>query len=96
MLYRAGHSLKVADRPDAGVEIQQLPQRHIKAANSTADRSSERALDCNPEFLDRRQRVVGQPGAKFLKRLFPGEHFEPSDLAGPIRNFVDRCIKHQL
>ena len=96
VLYRAGNSAEVAYRADAGIQIQQLSQAHVQAADSAPNRRCERALDRNSKFLNRGECVVGQPASEFLKRFFPSENFEPDHFARSLRNFLDRGIEHQL
>ncbi len=49
MLHRAGHALVVLHRANAGVEIEELPQRDIKRTNSAAHRRGQRPLDGNAQ-----------------------------------------------
>ena len=55
---RRRRAVEVADRPDAGVEVQHLTQRDVQAADAAADRRRQRPLDRDFVGLDRFERVV--------------------------------------
>src|SRR5256885_7745443 len=45
----AGDALEVADRADAGVQVELLAQRHVEAPKSAADRRGQRPFDPRSE-----------------------------------------------
>ncbi len=75
----SGNSVEVANRTDAGIEIEHLAERHVERSDSTSDGRRQRPLDRNDEMLDRIERAFRQPFAELLVRLFTGEDFIPYD-----------------
>ena len=57
---RAGHTGEPTDRPDAGVQIEILAQRHVQAAEAAADRGGQRAFDSHQEFTNGVQAFSGE------------------------------------
>ncbi len=96
MLHRAGHALVVLDRPDAGVEVQQLAQGHVERANAAANRRSQRPLDGDAQVAGGGHRVVGQPGAELPEGLFAGEDLEPADGALAAVGLLYRGVEDAL
>ena len=96
MLYRAGHAVEITNGPDARIEIEQLSQADVQTANSAADGRRERAFDRDSKFLDRGERIAGQPVAELIKRFFSREHFVPDYFARTFRNFFNRSIENEL
>ena len=80
LLDRGGHPGEVADRPDAGVEIELLPEGDVERAESAADRGGERPLDGDEVVADRLEGVVGEPVVELVLGLLAGEDLEPDDL----------------
>ena len=91
-----GESLDVLHRPPAGIEIQQLPQRHIEAADAAAHRRGERSLDGNPKIPDRLERFFGQPLTGPAEGLLAGEDFVPDDPPFAGEGAFHRRVKHSL
>ena len=63
LLHGRGHAGEVAHRAHADVEVQQLAQGDVQAADAAADRRGERALDGDVELADGVERVLGQPSS---------------------------------
>ncbi len=80
MLDRRGHPGEPAHRPDAGVEIELLPERHVERAEPAADRRGERPLDGHEVVGDRPEGVVREPAVELVLGLLAGEDLEPDDL----------------
>ena len=96
VLHRAGHALVILHRPHAGVEIENLAQRHVERANAAADRRSERSLDGDAQIARRGHRIVGQPVAELAEGLFAGEDLEPADGALAAVGLFDRGVEDPL
>ena len=93
MAHRRGHAGVVAHRADAGIQIQILTQRHIQRTEATADRSGQRALDGDDQFLDGLQGFVGEVVAVVnFRRLLAQKDFAPVDLALAAISFLDRRV----
>ena len=80
---RRGRAVEVANRPDTGVQVEHLTQRDVQAPDAAADRRRQRPLDGDFVRLDRFQRVVREPFAGDVLRLFAGENLEPGEAALP-------------
>src|SRR5579884_4030420 len=80
-LDRAGDAREVPNGSDARVQVEELPERHVQAADAAADRRREGALDPDDVVLERPQRVFRQPRAEPAVGLLAGEHLEPDDPA---------------
>ncbi len=91
-LHRARHALEVAHRSEAHVEIELLTHRHVDGTDSAADRSRERSLDRDETFAADVKRLLRQPLASRVERLFAREHFAPCDLALPAVRLFNRGI----
>ena len=79
MLHRAGHALVVLHRPHAGVEVEDLAERHVERADAAADRRGQRSLDGDAQVAGGVDGVVGQPVVELAVGLFAGEDLEPLD-----------------
>ena len=66
--YRAWHTLEISHGSNAGIEIKDLSQGHVKASYSLAHRGCQRAFYCNHVFGNGVQRLLGE----VLTRLFLG------------------------
>ena len=96
VLHRAGHAGVVLHRADALVEVHQLAQRHVQAADAAADRRRERSLDGDAEVHGGLDGVVGQPVLGLAIALFAGQHLVPLDLALAAVCLLDRCVEDPL
>src|SRR5207253_9426618 len=67
--HRAAHAPKPAYRPQADVEVEHLPQRHVQGADAAAHRRGQRALDADEKAPERVDRLVGQPVVEEVLRL---------------------------
>src|SRR5437879_384502 len=79
MPHRRGDAGEPAHRPNTGVKIEDLPQRHIQRTDAAADGSSERALDGYAKIACRFDGLLRQPFLKFVVGFFAGEYLEPDD-----------------
>lgn len=73
------HSLVIAARAHAGVQVQLLAKGHVNAAEAPSDRSSDGALDGDFRALDRLDHVVGKGRALLLQHVNPRVHDFPLD-----------------
>ena len=96
MAHGRGHAGDKLHRPPAGVEIHQLPQRHVQAANAATHGRRQRALDGNAIFLDGVERALRQPFAKLAKGLFPRKDFVPNNAPLAAEDLFHRRIKNPL
>ena len=96
MLHRAGHALVVLHRAHAGVEIENLAQRHVERTNAAADRSGQRSLDGDAQIARRVDGVVGQPVVELAIGLLAGEDLEPRDRALAAVGLFDRGVEDAL
>ena len=80
VLDRRGHALEPADRAEADVEVEQLPQRDVERADAAADGRRQRPLDADQVLAERLDRLVGQPGGELVVRLLAGVDLHPLDL----------------
>ena len=68
-------------RPQAHVQVEQLPQRHVERADAAADGSGERAFDGHEVVAARRDGLIREPGVVRLVGLLAGEDLHPMNLA---------------
>ena len=80
MLHRGRHAREPADGAEADVEVEDLAQGDVQAADATADRRGERALDADEVLAEGGDRLFGKPVSCGVERLLPGEHLFPFDL----------------
>ena len=84
-LHRRGHAGEPANRTQANVEIHDLPDRDIEAAEATTDRRGERTLDADQVLLELVDRVLRQPVAGLVEGFLAGEDFHPLDRLAVLR-----------
>src|SRR5262245_33607781 len=96
MLHRARHTVEVADRAKADVEVEDLPERHVERADAAADGGRQRALDADDELLERGDGLVGEPVLEPVERLLAGEDLHPGDPTLPLVRLVDGRIEDRL
>src|SRR5258708_36608807 len=83
-------------RPEAGIEVEHLAQRHVQRANAAADWGGQRAFDADKVFLEGFHGIVRQPMVELLEGNFTREDLEPGNLA-PARVGLLHCgIEHAL
>ncbi len=80
LLHRRRHPRVPAHRAQAHVEVEDLAQGHVEAADAAADRRRQRALDPDEVGAEGLDRLVGEPLPGLIERLLPGEDLEPDDL----------------
>ena len=88
-----GHPLEVANRADAGVQVQLLAQRHIEGADTTTNGRRQRAFDSNEVFFDVAQGSGRQPLAGLIEGLLAGEHLVPVDFALAFIGFFNGSVE---
>src|SRR5919109_693895 len=76
---RRTHALEVANRSDAGVEVEHLPQRDVQRPNSPSDGRRERTFDRDAKLLQRVYRLLGEPVSVVGERLLTSEDLHPRD-----------------
>jgi hypothetical protein len=94
MLHRRRHALVPAHRPQADVQVEQLPQCDVQGSDAAADGRRQRAFDADVIFAEGLNRVVRKPRVELLETLFAGVDFHPRDrtLAGV--GFCDGRVEH--
>ena len=93
VLHGRRHAGEPAHRAQAHVEVEELAQRDVEAADAAADRRGERALDADQVVLERLDGLVGQPVAGRVERLLAREHLFPLDRLAELRR---GGVQHQL
>ena len=96
MLHRAGHARVVLHRPHAGVQIENLPQRHIQRADTAPHRCRQRPFDRNPQIARRIDRLIRQPRLEFAKGLFSRVNLEPLHRALAAVRLLYRRVENPL
>src|SRR5882724_5847112 len=96
MLHGRGHAGKILHRTQADVEVQHLPQRDIQRADAAAHRRRQRTFDADQKFLERLDRVVGQPVVELVLGGFASKNLEPRHLALAAVGLFHRRVKNQL
>ena len=90
---RRGDPGVVANRTPADVEVEQLPQCDVQAADAATDRRGQRALDGDVVLADGVEGGLGQPVVGSFVSLLPREHLEPGDrplaTVGPLHRGVE-------
>src|SRR5467141_1963117 len=94
MFHRGRNAREITHRPDACVEIEQLPQRDVQRPDSSAHRRSQRPFNRNAKISNRVHRLVGQPLLEFFECFFSREHFKPGNLALPAVRLFDRRVEN--
>ena len=93
MLDGGRDSRGVAHGAHAGVEIEDLPEGDVQAADAAAHRSRERPFDGHAKLFDGLDRVLRHPFLEHLEGLFAGEDFIPRDLTLAAVGFLDGRVK---
>ena len=88
-----GHAGEPPDRAQAHVEVEDLAQGHVQAADAAADGRGQGALDPDEVVTERLDRLVGQPAARLVERLLPRQDLLPGDGAAVLGG---RRIEDQL
>ena len=96
LLHRAGHALVVLHRPHAGVEVEDLAQRHVQRTNAAADRRGQRSFDGDAQIARRGDRVVGQPAGELAEGFFAGKDLKPADGALAAVGLFDCGVEDSL
>ena len=94
LAHRRRHARKITDRPLAGIQIQDLPQRHVQRANTSAHGSRQRPLDGHAEIPDGVDGIARQPLLEGVEGLLPGEDFEPRHPPLPAVSVLHRRVEH--
>ena len=68
---RGGDALEPPDRPQADVQVEDLAQGHVQAAEAAADGGSQRALDTDEVLAESVEGLLGQPVAGLLNAFSP-------------------------
>ena len=77
VFHGAGHRFDIADRTNAGIQVQPLPDSHVQAADPLADGRGQRPLDRHHVGFDGVQCILGQVIAGFGISLLPHGQFHP-------------------
>src|SRR5208337_1483209 len=91
---RRRHARNVFHRPPAGVEVQELPQGNVQAADAATHRRGQRTFDGNAELLDGVERSLRQPFTELLEGLFTRKHLVPHNPALAAKGFLDRRVEY--
>ncbi len=94
MLHWRGHTVEIADRPHADIQVQELAQGNVQGTDAASDRGCERTLDPHQEFRESLLCLIGQPGLEELERLLTSVHFHPVELALSTVCFFHRGIEN--
>src|SRR5437660_1494714 len=90
----AGHALEIAYRPDAGVQVEHLAQRHVEGADPSPNGRRERAFDGHAVRPDGLERGLGKPGPDLFEGLLAGQHLEPIDLPFGAGHLLHRGVEY--
>src|SRR5215207_7379006 len=90
------HPAEVADRANAGVEIELLSQSHVQRSEAAPDRSRELALDGHQEMVNRGQRLFREPAVEPILGFLPGKHLQPRDSAPLSIGMLDCLVEDML
>src|SRR6185369_3026114 len=93
LLDRRRDALEIAHRTHTGVEVEDLAQGDVQAADAAADRRGQRALDGDPVLADGLQGVLREPLAFPVVGLLTGEHFEPGDRPRAAVDLLDSAVE---
>ena len=72
LLHRRRHALEPAHGPQADIQVEQLAQGHIQAAEPAAHRGGERPFDADEVVAEGLHGIVGQPAAGFVEGFLAG------------------------
>ena len=92
VLDRGRHAVEVAYGPQADVEVEELPDGDVQAADTTPDRRRQRPFDADQVLLEGVEGGLGQPLASLLEGLLTGEDFAPLDAAPVAVGLADGTI----
>src|SRR5215204_2386901 len=87
---------EVADRANAGVEIELLSQSDVQGPEAAANRGGERALDRDQEMVDRSQRLFREPAVQSILGFLPGKHLQPRDPPPLSVGMLDGLVEDML
>src|SRR5207249_4378136 len=95
-LHRARDAFKIANRPQAYIQIELLPKRDVERTYSATDRCRQWTLDRDDVFLEDGGRLFGQPhiSAVHLGRFFAGVDLHPLDLAPASISLGNSSVDH--
>ncbi len=79
VLHRRRHAREPPHRPQAHVQVHDLAQRDVEAADAAADRRRQRPLDADEVVEERLDRLLREPVAGGVERLLTREHLFPVD-----------------
>ncbi len=78
----AGHAGEPADRAETDIEVEDLAESDVEAADATADGGGEGAFDADEVFAEIVEGFLGEPVAGGVERFFAGEDFVPMHFSG--------------
>src|SRR5438309_4863585 len=90
----AGHALEIPYRPDAGVQVEHLAQRHVEGADPSPNGRRERAFDGHAVRPAGLERGLGKPGPDLFEGLLAGQHLEPIDLPFGAGHLLHRGVEY--
>ena len=96
MLHRRWHTRVPAHRPDARVEVHDLADRNIDAADPSSDGSRQRPLDPDEVRGECVERCLGKPFTGRVECLLPSEDLGPLDAPFAGVRLLDGGIKYTL
>ncbi len=92
----AGHAVEITHRPHAGVQVEDLPQRHVERTDAAAYGRGQRPFDRDDEMPDRVERPLREPFVKLVVGLLAREDFVPHDAAFAAVSLLDRRVEDAL
>ena len=96
LAYRRRNAVEVAHRAHTGVQVEELPERHVQAADAAADGRRQRALDRDPVVADRVDRGGRQPLSGLFQGLLASQDLEPGDGALARVRLLHSGVHHRL
>ena len=85
----AGDAFEPADGAQADVEIENLAEGDVEAADAAAGGGGEGAFDADEVVAEGVESFVGEPVAGFVEGFFAGEDFVPVDFLLAVGGFRD-------
>ena len=96
MTHRTGHAGEPAYRPQAYVQVEDLAQRHVQAADAAPHGRGQGPLDAHQVFPETFYRFIRKPAFRKVEGLFACQYLVPRDAAVTAVRLVDRGVENAL